>query len=235
VDDPGGRHHFQDFANSPLPAGFFCMRSEPFTGRVVFRGAPIAIDEPGALGQTDTIIERLDDATFNRKGVAVTRLQARGLNLVSVAPIQTGCGAYNVRATLSGEQPITRMKIFRENEGGGRYHAPLSLNVKLTFTPVAGGKTVELVRPVRFSTSINTWSFQPEAKRLQRARYLRVDTDGDGRPDSYVPGTSNFTPGGKRDKGSRETDMALMPGFTECHDADDTGHLHCPGGTYIYN
>lgn len=89
------------------------------------------------------------------------------------------------------------------------------------------------MRPVRSSTSINTWAFQPDAKRLQRARYLRVDTDGDGRPDSYVPGTSNFTPGGKRDKGS-ETDIAPMPGFNECHDSGGTGHQHCPGGTYIY-
>jgi hypothetical protein len=221
---PGDGTTYQDFASSPLPAGFFCAKSVAFTGKVVFRGAPIASDEPGALRDTDTIIERLDDATFNRKGVAVTRLQARALSLESVAPIKTACGSYNVRANLAGEQPITRMKIFRESEDGGRYYAPLALNVKLTFTPVGGGRALAIERPVRFITSMNSWTFQAEDKRLQRARYIRIDSDGDGRPDTYVPGTTSFTPGDKRATGDKI--------HSSCHDAGTGQHLHCPGGVY---
>src|SRR5262245_45528254 len=69
---PGDGKTFIDFSRAPLPAGFFCFKSEAFAERIVFRGVPIVTGEPGALGRTDTIVERLDDAVFNRRGVATT-------------------------------------------------------------------------------------------------------------------------------------------------------------------
>src|SRR5262245_13198229 len=62
---------FYDFAGSPIPAGFFCKRSAPFTGRVTFRGLPLETGAPGQLHGADTVIERLDDAVFVR-GTAET-------------------------------------------------------------------------------------------------------------------------------------------------------------------
>ena len=53
---------FADFSAQPIPAGFFCALSEPFTGRINLRGVPLVTGEPGALGKADTIIQRLDDA-----------------------------------------------------------------------------------------------------------------------------------------------------------------------------
>src|SRR5689334_9523224 len=59
------------FAKDPLPAGFFCPGSAPFTGRVIMRGAPVAMKP--AIGQpVDTVVARLDDAAFNAKGEATT-------------------------------------------------------------------------------------------------------------------------------------------------------------------
>lgn len=116
---PGNGKTFIDFKTIPLPAGFFCFKSEPFAGRVVFRGVPVATGEPGVLGKTDTIIQRLDEAVFNKKGEATTRIQVRVLHFQSVEPIQTACGAYNVEVRLNGEQPVTEMRIVRENDKGG--------------------------------------------------------------------------------------------------------------------
>src|SRR5829696_5118096 len=87
---------FINFKKSPIPAGFFCFKSEPFTGRIVFKGVPVATSEPGVLGNTDTIVQRLDDATFNKRGVAVTRIQMRVLHFEGIEPIQTKCGAFKV-------------------------------------------------------------------------------------------------------------------------------------------
>src|SRR6185436_4942342 len=102
---------------------FFCANSAPFTGIVFLKGSPLATGTPGALGNTDTIVQRLDDAVFAKSGMATTRIQLRALNLVSMFPIKTSCGDFNVKAFLDGDQPITRMRINRENPNGGSYIA----------------------------------------------------------------------------------------------------------------
>src|SRR3954468_5986210 len=91
---PGNGRTYIDFATIPLPAGFFCYKSEPFGGRIVFRGVPVATGEAKVLGNTDTIIQRLDEAVFDKKGVANTRIQVRVLHFESVQPIKTACGDY---------------------------------------------------------------------------------------------------------------------------------------------
>src|SRR3954466_10275345 len=110
---------FYDFADSPVPAGFFCKGSKAFTGRVAFKGLPLVTETPGQLRGSDTIIERLDDAVFDAKGVARTRVQFRALSLVSIAPIKTSCGAFHIYVSLAGQQRVTSMKIRRTQEGGG--------------------------------------------------------------------------------------------------------------------
>lgn len=37
-----GRTYY-DFAVNPIPAGFFCKGSRPFTGRVAFKGLPLSL------------------------------------------------------------------------------------------------------------------------------------------------------------------------------------------------
>ena len=183
------------FEKEPIPAGFFCVDSQPFTGTVVFEGGPLAIEPAGSLGSVDTVVNRLDDAVFNDKGEATTRIQLMALSLVSTKPIETSCGKYDVAVSLSGEQPTTTMRIVRNDYFGGTYSAPLALNVKVVFTPVGGdpSRRYELTRRIDLDPADHSvWAY------INVPRYkgaIRVDTDGDGRPDRALPPASNFVAG----------------------------------------
>jgi hypothetical protein len=215
---------FVDFANNPIPAGFFCANSEPFTGRVGFKGVPVAADT--ALGATDTIVQRLDDAVFNKQGVAFTRIQMRSLNMVSIAPVKTSCGPFRAKVSLAGDQPITRMRIIREGESGGRFEAPIWVNAKISFVPVRGrsNEPLELLKEVRFPPLPNQrWAATPGPMAVEKAGFVIVDTDGDGATDTFLPGTTpNFTVG----RGAMSSKLQQQC-FTDCHIVDDEGHCVC--------
>ncbi len=134
----GAGYTYYDFSKNPVPAGFFCGSSSTFTGRVALKGLPVETENPGQLRNTDTIVERLDEAVFDVNGVAETRIRFRALSMVSVTPIKSSCGAYHVYITLDGKQPITKMRIHRSQADGGSFHAPLAANMRLTFVPVRG-------------------------------------------------------------------------------------------------
>ena len=189
---------FRDFADEPIPAGFFCAGSEPFAGKIVFRGVPVVTGNPGELGITDTIVQRLDDASFNRKGVAQTRIQVRALSFEALAPIKTSCGYFRVTVALDGTQPVTRMRIIRDHELGGRFLSPIWVNVKLMFTPVGRvrtGEALELTRALRFAPNPKAaWSV-PGRYGKQVNGFVMVDSDGDSVPETFLPGTSNFVAG----------------------------------------
>jgi len=183
------------FDSEPIPADFFCPGSKPFTGTVVFKGAPLAAEPANSLGSIDTVVSRLDDATFDAQGVAYTRIQLMALSLASTRPVDTSCGTYDVTARLDGEQPTTKMRIVRKNQFGGTYAAPLSLNVKLVFTPVHGDLSArrELAHRVDLGPASNSvWAH------TAKPRYEgtpRIDTNGDGTPDTALPVASNFLAG----------------------------------------
>lgn len=185
---------YASFAAEPIPAGFFCPDSQPFTGRIAFRGAPLAAQPAARLGGADTIVRRLDNAAFNEKGEAVTRIRLMALSLEGIEPIDTGCGPYKVTAALErGEQPTTTMRIVRTQSNGGTYSAPLSLNVRLQFTPVDGGDRRVMTRQVALGPSNNAvWTFAAEPR--YRGSVV-VDTDGDRVPDTRLPKSSNFVTG----------------------------------------
>ncbi len=190
----GGKLTVSSFERDPIPAGFFCEGSAPFSGKVELYGRPLATEPAGSLGTVDTIVQRLDDASFDADGVASTRIQLLALSLTSGEPLATPCGSYDVSASLSGEQPMTEMKIVRTSERGGTYRAPLLLNVKLVFTPALGNPypARELVQRISLGPgTYSVWSFQP----AQAGRTIRVDTDGDRVADAALPGPSNFLAG----------------------------------------
>ncbi len=230
-----GRTHY-DFAGDSIPAGFFCANSAPFAGIIYLKGSPIATGVPGALGNTDTIVERLDDAAFAKNGVATTRIQLRALNLVSMYPVKTSCGSFNVKASLDGDQPITKMRIVRETPDGGSYIAPLALNVKMEFTPVDGGQFSRprvLRKSIQFRAKPNaTWTSRPVANLLTHPEFVKVDTDGDGTPDSFLEGTSNFSAAGKNPAAKLVREPRTVD---DCHCADAScSEMHCPDGTILY-
>ena len=221
-----GNTHY-DFKKTPIPAGFFCANSAPFDGLLVLKGSPIATATPRALGNTDVIVQRLDDAVFDKRGVATTRIQFRALSLESVAPVKTSCGEFTAKVSLAGDQPITRLRIIRERANGGRYLAPLAINVKMAFTPVNNPQARPLVlrRNLRFQPNPNaSWTHTPPAGAVTHEDFVKVDTDGDGTPDSFLEGTSsNFFAAG---------DRGIVPTKAEeiitcvCHD-DECSVLHC--------
>ncbi len=219
---------FFDFSSDPIPAGFFCSGSAPFTGKVTFKGEPIATSPAGALGGADTIIQRLDDARFDRRGVAQTRVQMRALSFSSIKPIETACGAFQVSVSLDGQQPVTRMKIVRDHDRGGRYFAPISLRVRVTFTSLAGKshERLELSRSATFPILSNTfWASRPGNPSFSHEGVVLADTDSDGEPDTFLPGTSNFAPGWRF--GPTRAGEPVASPTQHCVDASEG--CHCMG------
>ncbi len=224
-----------DFAHTPIPAGFFCKGSKPFTGRVAFKGLPLATGTPGQLWDTDTVIERLDDAVFDANGTATTRIQFRALSLVSTAPIKTSCGAFHVYVSLSGKQRVTTMNIYRTQEGGGNFVAPLAVNTRVTFIPVKparnkAARKLELAADFTFPATPLPWSFS-QGERAKRIGSVVVDTNGDLTPDTVLPSTSNFSPGWSPDRPMSKLYDGECPCPT-CHIDPSTGKVHCT--TYFY-
>src|SRR4029077_20095872 len=118
---------YADLRDNPIPAGFFCREFAPFNGQIFLHGVPIMADG-GLLNRTDTIVERVDDAVFNKRGVAFTRARVRALQLTGVETLKTACGHTKVDVTLDGEQPFSKMRILRENDRGGHFMVPLAVN-----------------------------------------------------------------------------------------------------------
>lgn len=214
------------WAQLNLPGGFFCTKSEPLNERVVFRGVPIATSIPGQLKTADTIVQRLDDAVFNKNGVAVTRVQVRAMTFESVAPIETACGLYTLKVALDGPQPITRMRIVQENAKGGSFVAQLGVNVKISFHPLNGlnQKPLEIRKKIRFQENAKLqWSFDPGRETIKHAGQLLVDTNGDRIPDSVIPGTTrNFAAGSSVPRNVVASSIQY-----DCHFSADEC-THCP-------
>ncbi len=188
---------FTDLVDNPIPAGFFCAQSQPFNGRIWLRGVPLASDNKAALGTTDTIVERLDNAVFNKRGVARTRVKIRALQLIGIDTFKTACGEYFVHATLDGEQPTSIMRIFRDNAKGGRFQVDLRVNAKLVFTRVDNSADkIEFTDHVVLPTSpYARWAYRQTVPTAKRVGAVTIDTDWDGTPDTLLPGTSNFAAG----------------------------------------
>ncbi len=235
-----GRTH-TSFANDPIPAGFFCEGSRPFTGTIAFKGVPLAVTPGKGLGGIDTAVRRLDDAVFNERGEASTRIQLMALSLAGTEPIATSCGRYDVAVTLApGVQPVTTMKIFRSEVLGGTYSAPLALNVRVRFTPVGGdrGASRELTRRIDLGPADRSvWAY------VSTPRYgdgAMIDTKGDGRPDTLLPRASNFLAGVQpailRGDPAKPRPVQLPPNPTACADYGQSppAGFTCPVGQCPY-
>ena len=123
----------------------------------------------------------------------------KAMQFESVAPVKTACGLYKAYVKLDGEQPVTTMRIVRENEKGGSFFAPISVNIKMTFEPVGRVTTeaLELRKSLRFPPARHQeWSAERSSTILAAANgVVKVDTDGDRIPDTFLPGLSNFAAG----------------------------------------
>lgn len=186
---------YTNFKEDPIPADFFCPGSASFSGQIDLKGMPLTTEPECILGSIDTIVHRLDNATFNEDGSATTRLRFLAISLAGVEPLEVpGCGLYDVTASLDGgKQPTTEMKIYRKTEDGGTFVAPLKLNVRMRFTPRAGGEPVAVRREIYLGPGTSSvWSLVPMAKEII---HVKVDTDGDQVVDTMLPAPSNFAAG----------------------------------------
>ena len=135
----------------PLPAGFFGPGSLPYNGTVTFRGNPLGTNPPGALGNADTLVRRLVDATFFFFGDSDTvPIQIRGLSLVSQVPITVsfssgGTQQWNVKLSLStlAPQPIGNMTITLQCNDGGRFTSTLPVLPRFIFTRGAATRILD--------------------------------------------------------------------------------------------
>jgi hypothetical protein len=114
------------------------------------------------------------------------------------------------------------MKIIRQSPYDGRFEAPIAVNVRLTFVPISGvGEAKSLTRSLVFAPNpAAVWAHQPGTLGRTVATGIRVDSNGDKRPDLDLPGTSNFA------AGWRLTDVAKgavsSPGFDATETANYT-------------
>ena len=217
------------FAQEPIPAGFFCTGSQPFTGTIAFKGAPLAVTPAKSLHGIDTVVRRLDDAAFNDKGEATTRIQLMALSLQSTEAIETSCGKYDVAVSLAaGEQPVTTMRILRTDALGGTYSAPLSLNVKVAFTPAGGSPSArrELTRRIDLGPANGSvWAYTTTPR---YAAGTTIDTNGDGRPDTVLPAPSNFRAGVQPAVMSKDAPKSTVVPTAACYISMSCGPGLCP-------
>jgi len=119
------------------------------------------------------------------------------LSLTSIEPVNTECGQFQADIRLEGEQPLTSMQIQRRDADSGTYSSQLSVNARVTFTPLSGkGEPLSLLQQVRFAANHGApWARTPGQTSRPVADYARVDVDGDGQAETVIPSPSNFYPG----------------------------------------
>lgn len=229
VTPADGRTH-SDFAEQPIPAGFFCQGSAPFSGKILFKGGGLETAPANAIGGADTIIERMDDAIFDSEGAANTRIRFLALSLTSIEPVNTECGQFRADIRLEGDQPVTSMQIQRRDADSGTYSSQLSVNARLTFTPLSGnGEPLSMLQQVRFMPNQGApWARTPGPSARPAADYARVDVDGDGQAETAIPGPSNFYPGLMLHNGvPTHPENALGSALLSATSLSSTSGCHC--------
>jgi hypothetical protein len=184
-----------------LAPGFFCTNSAAWSGTVTLAGNPVATSPADVLGATDTVIERLGDATFVNN-VATVNAIVRAASFKGTAPIAvSGCDGsayWDVKSTAAPTQSPFPITIRRPSSTatGGSFDSDLTISPRLIFTQQESGlqRTLDQSQ-VHFSTSGAEWTHQPGAGGVTYSGSVQIDTDADGAVDTTVPGTSNFAAG----------------------------------------
>ncbi len=185
------------FESNPLPAGYFCSGSAAFSQDVALKGAPIATSDNG-LGSTDTVILR-DDATYDGSGNAPTKIQVQAISFQEHQPLAINCSDgvhyFSLRVTLdhTAEAPTTSMTIHSDGTGtGGTFDASVTVPGRLVFTDTTTGKTfAPLSDTIYLQASGASWADNVGTGGVDHPASVTIDSDGDGKPDLTLPGTSN--------------------------------------------
>lgn len=221
-----------DFSLDPIPAGFFCSGSAPFTGFLPLTSVPVDTVPAGVLNGADTVIERLDDVNL-AFGSGVTRVIVRALRLTGGVVFSVVCGngeatTWQVDACLCGNQPTSELRLALSSTCGcGVADGSLRLNVCLRFTNLDTGDVLgPLTRPIELLVQSMPWCQNGGPNSLSVAGPITLIPCADCDPTITVPGTSNFYPG--RSCANQGLDCwALFGHLTRCHDGPSKDHPHC--------
>ncbi len=210
---PSGGKTAEDFGPTPIPPGFFGPGSDPFTGIVVYEGAPLGGMIPFPI---DTIVQRRAAASLPGPGSSATvPIEIVALSLMSTTPITVTYGGGNpeqwtVQACLSSSvtQPQGGMTI---QAGacpgeGGTFIASLPVCPRLVFRRIGGPPAQQQfdpcaagMGPVVLQTMNGHWldAAFPPLGLIQLPPGVAVNHDcNPATPDKGpLPGTSNFFPG----------------------------------------
>jgi hypothetical protein len=201
-----------DFSASPIPAGFFGPGSDPFSGVIVLRGAPLSTNPPGALGATDTIIWRRQPANLpSLPSQATIPIEIVALSLVSCQPFTvTYYGGQKaepwiatVRVCSTQQQGFMTIALLHPD--GGTFSSSLPVSPTFTFSPLNGGpSTSPVIGPtIQFSSSSTPWTLVGGPAGFNPAGHgvdplppgVCVDICGNGGCGYTTIGASNFRPG----------------------------------------
>ncbi len=191
------------YAQVSVPAGYFCTGSAAWSGTVVLTGVPVVTSPANVLGNTDTVVERLADTTFDGSGNATVNAIVRAANFKSTSPISvsgcTGSSLWDVRSSAAPTQSAFAMTLHRTSSTatGGTFDSDVTISPRLTFTQQGTGGLVHTLdqSTVHFTTSGASWTHHPGTGGLSYGSSVQVDTDGDSVADTTVPATSNFAAG----------------------------------------
>lgn len=204
---PDDGNTYVDFTSNPIPAGYFCAGSPAFAQQIKLKGSPIVTNPAGALQQTDTIIHRLSDATFDGTLTASTTIQVEALSLVQHASITISCtgGSKTFNVTVhhdpnppQGTQTVQPMTIHEDDSSGsgGTFDATVVVPALVTFTDTAtGATTTPLQDVITLQVSGGAWASTVGTGGVTYTQPLLVDTTGSGTAGTQLPGTSNFNAG----------------------------------------
>jgi hypothetical protein len=192
-----GNTKITSLVGNPLPKDFFCIGSASFSQEIKLKGKTIATGDNG-LGSTDTVVQRLADATFSG-GVAKTQIQVKAISFEEHAPLAISCAdgthTFHVRVILDQRTspPVTDMTMSSDGTGtGGTFDATVVVPGRIVFTDVATGATAGPVYDtVNLQASGAAWADNVGTGGVDHPSSVTIDTDGDGVPDLKVPGTSN--------------------------------------------
>jgi hypothetical protein len=186
---PGDGTSFVDFADDPIPAGFFCTGSAAFSGTIALKGKPLATNPAAALRGADTVVVRPDDASFGSNFAAyIVALSLEGTTGFSICG-----GSWTVLVYARSGEAVSVLAAQQTGAGGGTFGGTLVVPATVRFTK--GATVRELDRDVDFLIpSDSEWTFEPGGDGWVNPA-ATVDTDADGSPDTAIPAGSNFFPG----------------------------------------
>lgn len=227
LNTPGGGQTQLDLSSVPIQDVF----GAPVDGSTVIslRGRPF--DSRGLPG-VDAIVRRPQSITIGSTGQASGPIQIVGLSLEAEKAVSIGGQPYSLVLNLSASgQSVGTTTLTRTNGDGGTFSATLPVVPKLTFTNQNDGSVVTLdcgavkCQPYSLTISNVGWvrsdgpgGFDPAARgETLLPRGAWVDTDGDGRADLQLLGSSNFFPGITPTSGFPESPFGIaarQPGTT---------------------